>query len=503
MWRSTLFLRQRPRHVALLLSSPVVHHASRLSSRPSGGARLIVHRGCASISAAEMQFGQPIHETHPHILNHGELTPGITALEYAHRRSRLASRLPRDAIAVLAAADVKYRAPGIFYEYHQDPDFFYLTGFTEPGALAIVANDGSGDSHVFHLYVREKDPKAELWDGARSGTQAAMDIFNADETGDIERVRDILPAIMSNATEIYTDIKTVNSTQSALSRYLFGVSGDNEAITKLVDPEKFRPLRPILHELRVFKSESEVVNMRRAGRASGRAFTESMRKPFSTEKGLSAFLQYQFKAQGCDGSAFVPVVAGGRNALGIHYTRNDDILRDGQLVLVDGGGEYGGYISDITRTWPINGKFSAPQRDLYSVVLNVLRACVSLCGESAGLSLDRLHSIAENNLKEQLTQLGFDVTGDAMGLLFPHHLGHYIGLDVHDSAGYPRYVNLKAGQCITIEPGIYVPDDDRWPKSFRGIGIRLEDSVCVGDDSPVVLSAEAAKEVEDIEALRA
>jgi intermediate cleaving peptidase 55 len=125
-------------------------------------------------------------------------------------------------------------------------------------------------------------------------------------------VKDILPAIMSNATEIYTDIKTVNSTQSALSRYLFGVSGDNEAITKLVDPEKFRPLRPILNELRVFKSESEVVNMRRAGRASGRAFTESMRKPFSTEKGLSAFLQYQFKAQGCDGSAFVPVVAGGR-----------------------------------------------------------------------------------------------------------------------------------------------------------------------------------------------
>jgi len=493
MWKSSLFLRQRPRHLA---------HVDRLSWRLSG-VRPVLHRGCASISAAELQFGQPVHETHPHILNHGELTPGIPALEYAHRRSRLANRLPKDAVAVLAAAEVKYRAPGIFYEYHQDPDFFYLTGFTEPGALAIVANGGSSDNHVFHLYVREKNPKAELWDGARSGTQAAIDIFNADETGDIERVKDILPAIMSNATEIYTDIKTVNPTRSALLRYLFGISGENEVTTtKAVDPGKFRPLRPVLNELRVFKSESEVVNMRQAGRASGRAFTESMKQPFSTEKSLSAFLQYQFKAQGCDGSAFVPVVAGGRNALSIHYTRNDDILRDGQLVLVDGGGEYGGYISDITRTWPINGKFSAPQRDLYSAILNVLRTCVSLCRESAGLSLDRLHSIAESNLKEQLTQLGFDVTGNAMGLLFPHHLGHYIGLDVHDSAGYPRYVNLKAGQCVTIEPGIYVPDDDRWPESFRGIGIRIEDSVCVGDDGPIVLSAEAAKEIEDIEALR-
>lgn len=191
-------------------------------------------------------------------------------------------------------------------------------------------NDGSGDNHIFHLYVREKDPKAELWEGARSGTQAAMDVFNADEvspcfllfkgkgqakfclqTGDIERIKDILPPILSEATEIYTDISTFDPSRSVLARYLYGASGESE-IQKIVNPRKIKPLRPILNELRVFKSESEVVNLRRVGQASGRAFTECMRQNFTKEKDLSAFLQYQFKVQGCDTCAFVPVVAGGR-----------------------------------------------------------------------------------------------------------------------------------------------------------------------------------------------
>ncbi|KAL1986600.1 hypothetical protein VTN96DRAFT_6178 [Rasamsonia emersonii] len=501
MLRRTSFLRQWRHCLSGSQCSAAQFRHGQYDLLSASSRQAARRRSYATISAAELQFGQPVHETHPHILNPGELTPGITALEYAHRRSRLANRLPRNAIAVLAAAEVKYRAPGIFYEYHQDPNFFYLTGFTEPSALAIIANDGSGDNHIFHLYVREKDPKAELWEGARSGTQAAMDVFNADETADIERIKDILPPILSEATEIYTDITTFDPSRSVLARYLYGTSGESE-IQKIVNPRKIKPLRPILNELRVFKSESEVVNLRRVGQATGRAFTECMKKNFTLEKDLSAFLQYQFKVQGCDTSAFVPVVAGGRNALSIHYTRNDDVLRDGQFVLVDGGGEYGGYISDVTRTWPVNGKFSDAQRDLYNAVLNVHRSCVSLCRESAGLSLDRIHGIAEQGLKDQLKQLNFDVSGDAIRVLFPHHVGHYIGLDVHDAAGFPRNVNLRAGQCITIEPGIYVPDDDRWPARFRGMGIRIEDSVCVGEDNPIVLSPEAVKEVDDIEALR-
>ncbi|KAL3487290.1 peptidase M24, structural domain-containing protein [Aspergillus germanicus] len=496
------FVRQWPRYLCRPAAVPMIPRSNL--NRPTGKLQTqsFIRRGYASISAAELKFGQPLHETHPHLLDPGELTPGITALEYAHRRSKLANKLPKGSVAVLAAAEVTYRASGIFHEYRQESNFFYLTGFNEPNALAIIVNDGSGDNHLFHLYVREKDPKAELWDGARSGTQAAMDVFNADESGDIERIGDILPKVLSDATAIYTDIPAFNPGRSSLHRYLYGPTGASQKLQKMIDVQKVKPLRPILNEMRAFKSEDEVVQLRRVGQASGRAFTEAMRHTFTKEKDLTSFLEYNFKINGCDGSAFVPVVAGGSNALSIHYTKNDDTLKDGDMVLVDGGGEIGTYISDITRTWPVNGKFTDAQRDLYNAVLSVHRSCVSLCRESAGLSLDRLHTIAENGLRDQLKQLGFDVSGDAVRTLFPHHLGHYVGLDVHDCGGYSRGYDLKAGQCITIEPGIYVPDDDRWPAHFRGIGIRIEDSVCVGDDNPIVLTTEAVKEIDDIEALR-
>ncbi|KAL2832693.1 xaa-pro dipeptidase app [Aspergillus pseudoustus] len=494
------FVRQWPRY--LCRPAPVSRLA--LLSRPSSKfqTQSAMRRGYASIAAAELKFGQPLHETHPHLLGPGELTPGITALEYAQRRSRLANKLPKGSVAVLAAAEVTYRASGIFHEYRQESNFFYLSGFKEPNALAIIVNDGSGDNHLFHLYVQEKDPKAELWDGARSGTQAAIDVFNADESGDIERIGDILPKILSDATAVYTDIPAFNPRRSSLHRYLYGPMSASQKLQKMIDVQKVKPLRSILNEMRAFKSEDEVVQLRRVGQASGRAFTEAMRQTFTKEKDLTSFLEYNFKVNGCDGSAFVPVVAGGSNALSIHYTKNDDILKDGDMVLVDGGGEMGTYISDITRTWPVNGKFTDAQRDLYTAVLNVHRSCVSLCRETAHLSLDRLHGIAENGLKDQLKQLGFDVSADAVRTLFPHHLGHYVGLDVHDCGGYSRGYDLKAGQCITIEPGIYVPDEDRWPAHFRGIGIRIEDSVCVGDDNPIVLTTEAVKEIDDIEALR-
>ncbi|PGH11153.1 hypothetical protein AJ80_07255 [Polytolypa hystricis UAMH7299] len=469
---------------------------------PAPPLRACQHRLYSSISAAELQFGQPLHETHPHILKAGELSPGITALEYAHRRSKLASKLPKHGVAVLASSELQYKSGNVFYSYHQDPDFFYLTGFNEPGALAIIQNDGSEDNHTFHLYVREKDPKAELWDGARSGVQAAMDVFNADESGDIQDLSLGLPSIITDATEIYTDIKPSAVLRSPLSRLFQKIPNTSGTAAGYADPSKFKPLRSVMNDLRAFKSDAEIQNMRKAGQASGRAFTEAMRHGFTREKDLYSFLSYQFEVKGCDTSAFVPVVAGGRNALSIHYVRNDDVLRDGELVLVDGGGEYGGYISDITRTWPVNGKFSGPQRDLYTALLNVQRSCVSLCRESAGLSLDKLHEISEFRLRDELKSLGFDISGNAMTTLFPHHLGHYIGLDVHDCVGYPRRHQLLKGQCITIEPGVYVPNDERWPEQFRGIGIRIEDSVCIGDDNPLVLTTEAVKEIDDIEALR-
>ena len=297
---------------------------------------------------------------------------------------------------------------------------------------------------------------------------------------------------------VYTDIAKC----SGFGKFFRNQDVQPNDFQRMIKDSKVRALNPVMNDLRVIKSEAEIALMRLAGKYSGRAFTNAMRQQWTKERDLGAFLDYDFKIGGCDTTAYVPVVAGGRNALSIHYVRNDDVLKDGEIVLVDAGGEYGGYIADITRSWPVNGKFSDPQKDLYETILRVQRSSVSLCRESANMTLDKIHEITEHGLKEGLKQIGFDTSGDAMQILFPHHVGHYIGLDVHDCPGYSRSVPLKAGHCVTVEPGIYVPDDARWPEHFRGIGIRIEDSVCVQEDAPLVLTTEAVKEIVDIEALR-
>lgn len=475
--------------------SPSVNHLRRVD-RPR------CHRTYSSVSAADLTFGQPLYETHPHLLRPGELTPEITAQEYADRRTRLAQRLPDGAVAIVAASDIVQRTGSCFYEFHQDPDFLYLTGFNEPEALAVIGKDEAGADHTFHLYVREKDPKAEMWDGARSGTQAAVDVFNADGSGDISNIRSNLPDVIRGASEVYTDITQPDQTLSTLWRFLYGRTRKNTDFTGLIDSRKIKQLRHVLNDLRAYKSPAEIDLMLRAGRASGRAHTEAMRQSFTREKALDAYLRYRFVLHGCDTIAYEPVVAGGKNALGIHYIRNDDVLHDDQLVLIDAGGKLGGYIADITRTWPIGGKFSHAQHDLYQAVLNAQKTLVSLCRGSANVSLDKLHSIAENLLADQLKQLGFNMSGNAIETLFPHHISHYIGMDVHDTVGFSRKTLIREGHCITIEPGIYIPDDPRWPKHFRNMGVRIEDSVAVGEDKPLVLTTEAVKEIKDIEALR-
>ena len=447
---------------------------------------------CTPISAAEVQFGQPLHETHPHLIKSGHITPGISALEYHHRRAALARRLPQNSVAVLAASTLKYRSGAVFYDFHQDPNFYYLTGFNEPEAVAIIEKGHSDVEYTFHLFVRPKDERAELWDGARSGVQAAQDVFNADEAGDIGNVSSAISQLVDGAKAVYTDIGHPRQKQPKV-----------EGMAKLLQHANVRPLRPVMNELRLTKSNAELNCMRKAGSVSGAIISQAMASTPSTEKQLWADLAYGFRTNGLDGEAYVPVIAGGRNALSIHYTRNDALLQDGEMVLVDAGGEYGGYITDITRSWPINGEFTDAQRDMYSMILKVQKTCISLCREDANTSLDKLHSICEHGLRDGLKSLGFDLSGDAFDKLFPHHVGHYIGLDVHDAPGYPRTDKLKENQCITIEPGIYVPDSGRWPLHFRGMGIRIEDSVVVGAERPEVLTRTAVKEIDEIQNCRA
>lgn len=323
-------------------------------------------------------------------------------------------------------------------------------------------------------------------------------MFNADTVGDVNNIPKILPEILRRSMEIYTDLPNNLISRNVLNRFLSGqepsrTGGIANIFRDAAKPTK--PLRNFMNELRLIKSEAEIKNMRKAGQHSGRAFTDAMRQKFDYEKDLDSFLDYWFKQDGCDGPAYVPVVAGGINANTIHYVRNDMLLKPEDLVLVDAGASYGGYITDITRTWPVNGKFSPAQRDLYNVLLSVQRSCVSLCHADSGLNLDKLHKIATSRLEEGLKDIGFDMSKDAIDTLFPHHVGHYIGLDVHDSPGFPRSKAFEKGMCVTVEPGIYVPDDERWPAWARGIGMRIEDSVCIDEGSPYVLTTEAVKEV--------
>ncbi|TGJ81730.1 hypothetical protein E0Z10_g7025 [Xylaria hypoxylon] len=447
------------------------------------------------IPASQLLFGQPVHETHPHLLQPGELTPGITAQEYHERRSALCALLPANSAVILRSADLQYRSGAVFHAFRQESNFLYLTGFSEPESLAVLrkTGDAPGD-YIFHLLCRPKDPRTEQWKGPWSGVDAARDVWNADEAGDIGQSIALLTSALKGVENIFTDAKRIDQ----------GVQTSFGKMIQLAAPQisSFDALNPHINSLRAIKSPAEIANMRRAGQDSGRAITAAMRRSWTSEKDLAAFLEYEYQTSGLDGQAYIPVIAGGSRGTLIHYVLNNAQLKSDEMVLVDAGGEYGTYVTDITRTWPASGKFSPAQRDLYTAVLKAQRSSVSLCRASANLTLDQLHNITERSLRQELTQLGFDLGGNAMDVLFPHHVGHYVGLDVHDVRGYPRDVTLKEGHCITIEPGVYVPDDERFPKHFRGLAVRIEDSIAVGDDNPLILSTEAVKEVEDIEALR-
>ncbi|KAH8666463.1 peptidase M24, structural domain-containing protein [Xylariales sp. PMI_506] len=484
-----------PHSRTLLRLSPIRPPTSCSATYPSTISTTNSRRGYATaVPASSLLFGQPVHETHPHLLAPGELTPGITAQEYHERRSRIAHALPPGSAVLLPSAQIQYRSGAVFYPFRQETGFLYLTGFSEPESLALLVKTGPelGD-YVFYLWCRPKDPKQEQWNGPWSGVDAARDVWNADVAGDIGRLEQGLTDALKGVTNLYTDAE--------LTKY--GVSTKLGNTLRSAAPKAtIGQLKPFLNPIRAIKSPAEIACMRHAGQVSGRAITNAMRRHWKYEKALANFLDYEYLQGGLDGSAYIPVVAGGQKGLLIHYVLNNGPLNDGDFVLVDSGGEYGTYITDITRTWPVSGKFSPAQRDLYEAVLTAQRKSVSLCRADADVTLDKLHSITDNNMRTELQRLGFNVAGNAMGILFPHHVGHYIGLDVHDVPGYSRGVRLQPGHCITIEPGIYVPDDERWPRAFRGLGVRIEDSVAVGDESPLILTTEAVKEIVDIEALR-
>ncbi|GMM33336.1 aminopeptidase [Saccharomycopsis crataegensis] len=463
----------------------------------------------------EINAGQPLYETRPHMLRPGELTPGITALEYFERRLKLGVKMKKGSVAVIPGNQVKYASGAVFYKFQQNTDLFYLTGWEEPDSVALIEHleDESldpADRIILHMIVPPKDAHTEQWEGFRTGVNGAVEIFNADEGASNKDLKQYISKIVQRYDTVYFDQNFAGTNSgSSIFKSFFSISEKGpqwDTISDVVKSSKsqIKSLTSLVRDLRAKKSNAEIDLIRTAGKISGRAYNEAYANRFKNERTLASFLEHKFISGGCDGHAYVPVVAGGPNALSIHYTRNDDVFYDDELVLVDAGGKLAGYRADISRTWPISGKFTDPQRDLYQAVLNVNKECIKMCRADSGKSLHDIHLKSVDLLLKELIQLPglgdlkyWDVTK-----LYPHYVGHNLGLDVHDIPSYSRSAPLIENQVITIEPGVYFPlNDTSLPSYYRGIGIRVEDNVAIGWDTNTVLTTEAAKEIIDIETI--
>jgi Xaa-Pro aminopeptidase len=411
------------------------------------------------------------------------------------------------AVAILLGTGLVPRSRDTEFPFRQDSDFWYLTGFDHPNAVAVLRTDGGA---AYTLFVEPRDRERETWTGFRPGTEGALCDYEADEAYPREELAKRLPDIIRGAKRIYhvlgrdtaLDAQIIDTLETLRLR---SREGDGPA-ESIIDP------RSILHPMRLFKDTAEIDIMRRAAAISREAHEDAARLawPGAYEYELQAALEYAFRRRGARGAAYTTIVGGGNNATILHYVRNDQKLRDGELVLIDAGCELEYYASDITRTYPVGGRFEGPGRALYEVVLAAQKAALEECRPGATLSC--VHDAAVRTIVEGLLELSL-LDGDAAELVaseahrpyYMHRTSHWLGLDVHDVGSYqvdgePRV--LESGLVFTVEPGVYIaPDAEAADHAFRGIGVRIEDDVAITADGHENLTAAAPKDPDDVEAL--
>jgi Xaa-Pro aminopeptidase len=430
----------------------------------------------------------------------------IASAEFARRRRELMRMAGADAALVMAAAPRRMRNADAAWPYRQDSDFHYLTGFPEPDAvLALLPGRGNGE---VVLFCRERDAARERIEGACIGPEQAVARFGMDDAFPVEDIDDILPGMLEGRARLYCHFGRENEFDAQLLRWLRRLRSSRGGG---VVPREFVALGHLLHELRLYKSPAELALMRRAAKiaaAAQRAAVQAAR-PGAGEYEVEAALLHAMRAHAAVPS-YPPTVAAGANACVLHYTANRAKLKQGDLLLIDAGAEVECYASDITRTWPVGGRFSREHRALYAIVLEA--QCAAIDQVRAGHAFSAAHDAATRVIVEGLCALKLLAGGARAAMqsgeyqrFFPHKTGHWIGLDVHDVGDYrvddePRM--LEAGMVVTVEPGIYVPPDDTTvaPK-WRGLGIRIEDDVAVGARASEVLTAELPKDIAAIEAL--
>ncbi len=426
--------------------------------------------------------------------------------EYRNRRARLMELMEPGSIAVLPAAQIRLRNRNTEYPFRQDSDFYYLLGFDEPNAVLVLA-PGRQQGEVI-LFCQERDPQAERWNGERIGPERAAQMLGVADAFPIGDLPDILPGLLEGRRRVYVTLGVYEEFDRQLLAMVNGLRARTASGSQ--PPGEFVTLSHLLHDLRLFKSAAELKTMRRAAEITTAAHKRAMKacKPGKTEADLEAEIVHEFMKNGARFPAYPCIVGAGKNACVMHYVRNDAVLRDGDFVLIDAGGEYEYYASDVTRTFPINGKFSPVQRELYDIVLGAQLTAISHV--KRGEPFDAPHRAALDVMVDGLIDLGL-LDGDKQEVLETeqykrfclHKSSHWLGLDVHDVGDYlidRKWRELEPGMVLTVEPGIYIPDDDDIPRRFRGIGIRIEDDVLVTPSCNDVLTAAAPKTVNEIEA---
>jgi Xaa-Pro aminopeptidase len=428
--------------------------------------------------------------------------------EFARRRKQLMRMIGNDGIAILPSAPVRMRSRDAEYRYRQDSDFYYLTGFAEPHAVCILAP--GRDSGEFVMFCRDRDREKELWNGSRQGPEGAVTNYGANDAFPVDDVDDILPGILESRSRVYYAMGAYPDFDRRVSDWIKSLRSREAAGVR--PPQEFVALDHLLHDMRLYKSRAEVSAMRRAAKIAVAAHARAMSaiRPGLYEYEIEAEFVHEFRRHDATVS-YSPIVGGGANTCTLHYVDNNAQLKDGDLLLIDAGCEYDYYASDITRTLPVNGRFSAAQRAVYEIVLEAQLAAIGRTCK--GNHWNDPHDAAVRVITRGLKKLGL-LDGSLPKLIrdgayrefFMHRTGHWLGMDVHDVGDYrvdDEWRLLEPGMVTTVEPGIYISARSKVPRRWRNIGIRIEDDVAVSQDGPDVLSRGLAKDPDEIEKLMA
>jgi Xaa-Pro aminopeptidase len=432
------------------------------------------------------------------------MTTGIDVSTYRRRRARLAAAM-QSGVAIVPTAPERTRNRDAYYPYRFDSYFYYLTGFGEPEAVLVIVADREPKSILF---CRDRDPGREIWDGFRYGPEAARDAFGFDEAHSISRLDAMMPELIADRGALHCRLGADAAWDLRVTGWINHLRGQGRS--GVTAPREVKDVHALLDEMRLIKGPEEVAVMQRAAAITVGAHRRAMRaaRPGRVEYEIEAELLHEFRRHGAQAPAYSPIVASGEHACVLHYVQNDGVLKDGELLLIDAGCELDGYASDVTRTFPVNGKFSAPQREVYDLVLAAQAAAIAAV--KPGERWDAPHRAAVNVLTQGFIDLKLlsgglaeAVETEAYKKFYMHRTGHWLGLDVHDAGDYKlegQWRALNPGMVLTVEPGCYVRAGDGVPERFAGIGVRIEDDVLVTESGPEVLTHDAPKRASDIEA---